>query len=525
MAVSKKRLTAWLPLLLSSAATLILVQLGLVSSLTPFAQAWLFQMRRVQPWSEDIVLIKIDQNSLDHLGWFPWERHRYAQLLRKLAAAEVETVAFNIVFSEETDQDDDFAQAMADHGQVLLASAWHRDQAPWLPNPTLANAAAAIGHITQVERTRPASVRPYIQKHPALAIATAQLHQLSQGELQFLFTRQPLFADWPGPVAQIQQYSFVDVLEQRVPAAALRGKVALVGMTAEGFDPFISPLEPDQTASGIHLHAAVLHSSLQQSFLRRPNSVWGWVGLLVWAISLRYGLPRLSERRQLGAVLGTALLWPGLGVLALHANILLPIALPMTLLATTAVAVLLLQNIQLQGLNSQLQSKATTDVVTSLKNRAFFNDYSAYLWQSCLREQQSLCAILCDVDHFKQYNDTYGHLNGDRCLYAVSQSLKNSVYRPADIVARYGGEEFVILLPDSNLDHGCAIARRIQDDLLHQAIPHASSSTSSRVTLSFGIACITPSNGDRLALLLDQADQALYQAKQEGRDRYKTRQL
>ncbi len=525
MAVQSKFLAPWLPLIMSGVVTLILTQLGLVSSLEPFAQRLLFQARGAQPWSEEIVLIKIDEASINALGWFPWQRDRYAQLLHQLTAAEVKTVAFNILFSEETDEDQAFAEAIEDHGQVLLASTWREDQSPWLPSPTLAKKAVAIGHMTQLEKTLPVTVEPHIDAYPALAIATAQTHQLNQGELGLLTFEQPLLAHWPGPINQLQQYSFIDVLEQRIPQGALQGKIALVGMTAAGFDPFTSPIESDLTASGIHLHAAILHSYLQQNFLHKPGQSWGILCLLLWGLGLRFGLSRLTEAKQLIALFIGLLIWPVLGVLSLSFNILLPISFPLLLLTITGFSLLLISNIRLHRINRKLQSKATTDALTGLKNRSFFNDYSAYIWRNSIREKQPICLIICDIDHFKQYNDTYGHLAGDACLSQVARNLQRAVYRTTDLVIRYGGEEFVILLPNSNLEQGCTIAQRIQFQLAQQAIPHKGSSTSDQVTLSFGIACITPSRRDRLMLLIDQADKVLYRAKHEGRDRYKAQQL
>ncbi len=525
MAVPPKLLTPWLPLIMSGITTLLLTRLGLVASLEPLTQHFLFKVRGSQPWNEEIVLIKIDEASIKALGWFPWQRDRYAQLIQQLTAADVETIAFNILFSEATAEDQALAQAMEDHGQVLLASAWYKQQTPLMPHPRLGHQAAAIGHMTQVSNALPATVEPYIDEQPALAIATAQVHQLGQGELKLLAVDRPLLPHWPGPVEELQQYSFIDILEERIPKAALRGKIALIGMTAEGFDPLISPIEPSQPASGIHLHAAVLHSYLQQNFLHRPAGNWGILSFLLWGVVLRYGLSRLAERQQLLTLTIGILVWTIVAIVALRANILLPISIPLLLLISTGFSLLLINNIQLQSANRKLQNKATTDALTGLKNRSFFNDHYAYLWQSCSRKKQSLGLIICDVDHFKQYNDTYGHLMGDKCLHRVAQNLKKSLDRSSDIVARYGGEEFVILLPGVTLDQGCDIIERIQYQLSQQAIAHKNSSNSSYITLSFGMACITPTQNQDSDLLIEQADKALYRAKQQGRNCYRAQQL
>lgn len=520
-----KPIQPWLPIILTGVATFLQLQLGVISTLEPLAQQLLFQARGAQPWHEDIVLVKIDQASISRLGWFPWRRDRYTELLEQLTAAEADTVAFNIIFSEDTVEDATFARAMADHGQVVLAGTWHSDLHPWMPTQTLAQNAAAIGHITQLDSASPTSPRPYIQGQAALAIATAQTHQLRQGNVQLPNGNIPLLPNWPGPVAQLPQYSFVEVLDKQFPPDIFQDKIVLVGMTAPGFDPISIPFEANKSASGIHLHAAILHSFLQQNLLRPPTKQ-GWIiGLLLWGVGLRYGLARLGQRAQLGVIFASFCGWLMLAGLALKINLLLPIVLPTVILAMTGCSLLLFNNIQLNQTNHQLRDKATTDSMTQLRNRSFFNDYSAYIWRDCIPSQRPLALILCDVDYFKRYNDHYGHLAGDRCLQEVANSLKGAVYRSSDLVARYGGEEFVVLLPNTTLDDACAVAERIQAQLALRALPHNGSSIKSQVTLSLGVACTMPTRTNSLKTLIEQADQALYQAKAAGRDRYTARTL
>ncbi|HEY9658597.1 MAG TPA: diguanylate cyclase, partial [Allocoleopsis sp.] len=141
---------------------------------------------------------------------------------------------------------------------------------------------------------------------------------------------------------------------------------------------------------------------------------------------------------------------------------------------------------QLQSANRDLHRYATTDSLTQVANRRAFEDHLQKEWQRLAREQQPLSLILCDVDYFKRYNDTYGHPAGDICLVQVAQTLQSTLKRPADLVARYGGEEFIIILPNTTNAGAVQVAQNIQQQIAQLQLPHAASLASSYVTLSLG---------------------------------------
>lgn len=172
--------------------------------------------------------------------------------------------------------------------------------------------------------------------------------------------------------------------------------------------------------------------------------------------------------------------------------------------------------------NQELEHLVRFDELTQIANRRYFDEYLRQEWQKLEQSQLPLSLIFCDVDYFKAYNDSYGHLAGDRCLEGIASAIRSAVRRPEDLVARYGGEEFAVILPYISSIGVAEVAKTIQTNIAKLQIPHVSSSISPYVTLSFGVATIVPTADLPCTHLVDIADQALYWAKVEGRDRIVT---
>lgn len=178
-------------------------------------------------------------------------------------------------------------------------------------------------------------------------------------------------------------------------------------------------------------------------------------------------------------------------------------------------------NQQLQKANKQFKQLAWLDPLTQIFNRRYFDLQINKEWLRLKRNRDrisSLSLILCNVDYFKLYNDTYGHQQGNECLKNVASALGHVIKRPADILARYGGEEFVIILPDTPLAGAIQLAEAMRVAIKDLNIPHSNSSVDSMVTISLGIASIIPNLDNTPTLLIEEADRALYLAKNNGRD-------
>jgi diguanylate cyclase (GGDEF)-like protein len=178
---------------------------------------------------------------------------------------------------------------------------------------------------------------------------------------------------------------------------------------------------------------------------------------------------------------------------------------------------------ELEALTRKFEQLSNQDGLTGVPNRRCFEDVFRKEWLRSRREGAALSALMIDIDCFKDYNDTYGHLQGDLCLRQVAECIVAALKRPGDFVARYGGEEFVALLPGTDLAGALSIAGLIRSNLRGAGIEHASSNVADVVTVSIGISGVVPNMDIEPEALLAASDAALYQAKSAGRNRVEVR--
>ncbi len=174
---------------------------------------------------------------------------------------------------------------------------------------------------------------------------------------------------------------------------------------------------------------------------------------------------------------------------------------------------------ELRRKNRELERLSFLDGLTGIPNRRYFDRTIIREWTGALRDGRPISLIMLDIDHFKAYNDIYGHLAGDECLKRVAGSLESRLKTAGDLIFRYGGEEFAAILPARPVDEALAMAREIHETVHALALPHGASPIGEQITVSQGVAGAVPGSGTDHRSLISAADNALYRAKQEGRNR------
>ncbi|MCX7921646.1 MAG: diguanylate cyclase [Clostridia bacterium] len=179
------------------------------------------------------------------------------------------------------------------------------------------------------------------------------------------------------------------------------------------------------------------------------------------------------------------------------------------------------ENKQLEEKNKILQDLSSNDGLTGIANRRYFNEFISQEWARLSHTSIPLSIIMIDIDYFKTYNDTYGHQAGDECLKKVASTLANALKHTGNLAARYGGEEFAVVLPDTSRNEAVFVAEKLRADIEEVRIPHVKSDISDHVTISLGVATVIPQYDSSPDELIKSADQALYNAKNSGRNQVK----
>lgn len=405
-----------------------LFKLGTLQPLENITHNALFKLRGSIPWDDRLVLVAIDDASIRHFGRFPWSRRNYAQLLRGLDKAEPSVIVFNLLFSESTSDDTAFVNAIAQSGRVILSQGWDSTGMPLLPVSPLREASLATGHIS-IRRDADGLIRrlePQVNGESALGVAAVGGYSLSQAVIQPPDLSQPLWLNWAGTLPP--QYSFADVVQGQVADQAFRNKIVLVGVTATGIEPQLTPFPQPPTLSGVHLQATLINNLLQGNALKPVEGAW----LLVifgaaapgfgWLISYW----RTEKQVAIAAVLGLG--WVGLGVTLLKGGYLLPVALPLSLLVTTTVATIILErlrmNVLLQQQVQQLWQIYQSDLVTPPRSTSESSNRSL----TTLPSMQRVAQLAALAEQFGRSQSTQATIARSLSVGLVAANLDGLVW-------------------------------------------------------------------------------------------------
>ena len=328
--------------------------------------------------------------------------------------------------------------------------------------------------------------------------------------------------------------------DRGLPGAAIVGAL-IMGLGTVAFVGYISQVEAAygwgqwtrmaiHTAIGFMIVGITIVLQEQQAQLkssyRSPPFLWSWVvGILGITVTVAfwqalYTPPQVIDQLQLEDY-QCDLVWMPTGVLIFGLIFSLMLAITVWFAGQFQTQIFTLQQAQVKilELNEQLEQMCYIDGLTGIANRRMFDMTAERELHRAYRNQTPIALIVFDIDYFKAYNDCYGHLQGDDCLRQVAQVIQTMARRSTDLAARYGGEEFVLLLPEADVEAGKTIADDVLYALKALQIPHERSPISEWVSISGGLAAGVPSLSATAADLFIQADQALYQAKQQGRNR------
>ena len=512
----------YIPWAISTLTVTILFKLGAFQPLENFAYNRFTNLRSDRPWDERIVIIGIDDVSIEKLGRFPWSRERYIPLIQKLTSAGASTVTVNLLWSESSAADNQLAKVMSENQRVVLAQALGTNGKQLQPVPILAESAIGTGQIVEpmdsdgiVRQTQ-----LYIEDTPSLAMATLQAYNLVHGSIPMPDSEHSYGINWSHRPQKMRQYSFVDVLEDRVPKQNFLNKIVLVGLTATGSEPLITPFDQAGASHGIHLHATILQNFLQQNTLKILPEYWNW-GIILFGGTIVAWIMRYSKTwQQLTILLIICSGWGTCAFVLFSCGYWIPVAMPLTIIMMTGVSRIIQLQIEskqyLQQVNTKLTYDAFHDHLTGLANRNLLNDRIEHAISLYQRNRCLFAIILLDLDGFKKINDSLGHLIGDHLLIEVSQRLCASV-RTGDTVARLGGDEFVILLENlKKREDAIATADRIQASM-EPTCPLADQDI--KISISMGMAYSVETYHSPKEILVD-ADIAMYRAKSLGKSCY-----
>jgi len=566
---SKKRWlwTVLLVALCSSGLTIAASHLSIFQSLEWLTFDTWFRFRPLEAKEKRIIVVTISESDINQLGQWPMSDRILSQLITKINQQQPRAIGLDIyrdlsvqpgteeleavfrstpnligiekVIGEEVNS----SPILKQQEQVALADLVRDTDGKirrGLLSIELDNGQVQLGLATRLALMYLATegIEPqFIDNTAKLSLGKADLVPFNSHDGGYIRADDGGFQvliNYRGTETSFNRISIFDVLNGQVPEDLMKDNIVLIGSIAPSLnDFFATPYSDSQTDQLKDLPGVFIHANLAsqivsgaldgRSSIQTISEPWEWIGIFVLTFSISIGNLVLLDRKSHSkhavflvspTVLSLAI--PGLGVLGsgyllFLRGFWLPVISPLFSLAISVLTISWYYNQSRENL-------ALIDSLTQIPNRRCLDEFLEQQWLQSKKKKRNLSIILCDVDFFKKYNDTYGHQAGDLCLKQVAQTLAQSI-RNTDLAARYGGEEFMVVLPNTSPEVAMVIAQKICARLKSLEIAHASSQASEYVSLSCGVASTSVNLVSSPEDLIANADRALYKAKEQGRDR------
>lgn len=539
-----------------SVLTLAVSTTGWLQPLEWFALDQFFQLRASSGSDPRVLIVTIDEPDINYVGEWPIPDAVLADLLLTLSQHEPSgigldmyrnlpvgegqaklTDAFNITdnlvgVEKVVGQPIDFPSGISNDRQVGMADIVVDDDGR-VRRALLAiendDGSFRYGLATQLvlNYLEQENIYPDVidEEHLRLGKATLRrFHKDDGGYANADDGGSQILINYPGGSSWFKTVSMSAVLEGQVPTEQIKDRIVLVGSIATSLnDFFYTPVNRTEEMSGVFVHAHIasqlLGAALDGRTLLHGVPFWGegiWILLVTTSASLLFHVFTQSikpHKAHISLIVIKVSICFSLGVILLSYALLtlgiwVPIAAPL-LSSSMFAGILVLQQ------NQKLRRLAAFDQLTQIPNRRSFDQFL----QANIATQEPFTLVMCDVDYFKRYNDTYGHQAGDTCLVEIARVLNQSV-RKSDLAARYGGEEFSLVLNSASIETTQMILERAQQQLSELKLKHEASDIDPYVTLSFGALIVHDAKHLTPKEVIEHADEALYQAKQQGRNQF-----
>lgn len=513
---------------------------------------WVYNQKSVDHIADPIVLVTIDKEDFDKVRKWPWPRALFAEFLHKLNKHDPKVVFFDIIFHGESpsgDEDDQkLIDAIKEKGNVVLASFFDSDWNYQIPHPKFTKVAYDIGFVNKprdldlvVRRSRILvfSADGGVVDLGAEIKVVCKYLNIPKDELYLMpdfenptaiemvqpggkVLRVPIGKNGTLPInytvsrENIVTIPFWKVLNEQVDDNSLRNKIVLVSITSEAFhDQFNTPTHEDQP--GVAIGGNVIQMLLHDKFLSEvPQKLFRILVYLalffICYLTLKYSF-WFSLCVSSLFILGMVILAYFLRVNLIQMDLFSPILLTFTTFSATTIYNYFLLLIR----NTKLRQLAITDGLTGMYIYRYLVVRLKNELDRADRYDLDLSFFIADIDHFKKFNDTYGHDVGNIVLKNFAEILKRNS-RKTDFVARYGGEEFCILFPHTSQEKAMKLAEKLRAAIEEAEVPGGPDGVL-KVTASFGVSSFKKGEIDTVKKLFTAADAALYRAKETGRNR------